>query len=188
MDGDGGVAEHGFGTSGGDAKRLAGFRVDDGILDRPESALDFLVIRFVVGDGGAKLGVPVDESLAAADLVGLEKTEERFSDGSNATWVEREAGPIPIARAAHFAQLAEDAFFIFILPRPDAFDERLATDVASGFLLLFEQPLFNDGLRADSGVIGARQPEGVVALHASPTNHNILNCIVERSVPGEAHL
>ena len=39
------------------------------------------VVDFVVGDGGAELGVPVDQTFASEDLAGLEEVEEGAADG-----------------------------------------------------------------------------------------------------------
>ena len=84
MDGDRGVAEHCLGPRRGDVQRLTADRACNGVPDRPELALDLLVVDLVVGDGGAQVGVPVDQPLAAVDLVVLEEPEERLADGPGA--------------------------------------------------------------------------------------------------------
>ena len=40
-------------------------------------------------------------------------------------------------------------------------DERLAAEVVAGLLLFLEQPLLDDRLGGDAGVVGAGHPEGV---------------------------
>ena len=46
------------------------------------------VIHLVVGDGGLKMRVPVDQALAADDEAVFEKFEKRVADGAgaDATW------------------------------------------------------------------------------------------------------
>src|SRR5205814_5230648 len=131
-------------------------------------------IDLVVGDGGPELRVPVDQALAAEDLAGLEQAEERLADGAGADRVEGEPGAVPVARAAHQAQLVEDAGLVFILPGPDAFDQRLATEVVARLPLLVADALLDDRLGGDAGVVGAGHPEGVVPLHPSPADEDVL--------------
>ena len=178
MDGDGGVAEHRLGPGRGDVQDLGG--VGDRVLDRPEMALDFFVVDLVVGHGGAELGVPVDQPLAAEDLAGLEQVEERPPDGARADRVEREPGAVPVARAAHEPELAQDALLVLVLPGPDPLDERRAAEVVAGLLLFLEQPLLDDRLGGDAGVVGAGHPEAVVALHPPPADQDVLQRVVER--------
>ena len=76
MHGHGRVAEHRLGPGRGDVQDFSGRRAGDRVLDRPEVALGFFVVNLVVGDGGPKLRVPVDQPLAAKNLAGLEQVEE----------------------------------------------------------------------------------------------------------------
>ncbi len=103
MNGDGRVAEHRLGPRGGDMEDFAVRRAGDRVLDRPEMAGDFFVVDLVVGHGGAKLGIPVDQPLAAEDLARLEQVEKRTADGARAKFVEGEPGPLPVAGTAHAA-------------------------------------------------------------------------------------
>ncbi len=178
VDGDGGVAEHGFGAGGGDVEGL--IRAGDGVLDGPEVALDFFVVDLVVGDGGAELGVPVDEALASENLAGLEEVEEGAADGLRADVVEGEAGAGPVARAAHELELAEDAGFVLVFPGPDAFDEGVSAEVVAVLLFFLEDAALDDSLGGDAGVVGAGHPEGVVTLHPSPAGEDVLKGVVER--------
>ncbi len=118
--GHGGVAEHRLGPGGGDVEDLAG--AGDRVLDGPEVPLDLLVIDLIVGHRGAELGVPVDQPLAAENLAGLEQVEERPANRARADLVKREAGAVPVARAAHEPELAEDSLLVLVLPRPDPLD------------------------------------------------------------------
>ena len=50
MDGDGGVAEHGFGAGGGDGHEFV--CAVDGVADVPEAGLYRFMVNLVVGDRG----------------------------------------------------------------------------------------------------------------------------------------
>ena len=180
MNGHGRVAQHGLGPGGGDVEDLAGRRAGDRVLDRPEMAGDFFVIDLVVGHGGAELGVPVDQPLAAKDLARLEQVEKRAADCARAKLVEGEPGPLPVAGTAHQPELAQDPLLVLVFPGPDSLDQGLAAQVVAGLLLLLEQPLFDDGLGGDAGVVGAGHPEDVVALHPPPADQDVLQRVIER--------
>ena len=180
MHGHGRVAEHGLGPGGGDVQDFAARRAGDRILDGPEMAGDLFVIDLVVGHGGAELGVPVDQPLAAKDLARLEQVEKRAAHGARAQLIEGEPGPLPVAGAAHQPELAQDPLLVLVLPGPDALDQRLAAQVVPGFLLFLEQPLLDDRLGGDAGVVGAGHPEDVVALHPPPADQDVLQRVIER--------
>ena len=59
-------------------------------------------------------------------------------------------------------------------------DQGLAAQVVPGFLLFFEQPLLDDGLGGDAGVVGAGHPEDVVTLHPPPADQDVLQRVIER--------
>ncbi len=142
-------------------------------------AIDFFVEDFIVGDGGLQERVPVDEPLAAIDQAVLEHLEERMPDGLRADVIEREANASPVAAGSDRLELADDAFFVGVLPFPDAFDESLAADVVAGEPLFFVHPAFDDRLRGDAGMIGAGHPEGLESLHPLPAGDEILTGAVQ---------
>ena len=93
---------------------------------------------------------------------------------ARAELIEGEPGPLPVAGTAHQPELAQDPLLVFVFPGPDALDQCLAAEVVAGFLLFFEQPLLDDGLGGDAGVVGARHPEDVVTLHPPPADQDVL--------------
>src|SRR5262249_60228968 len=104
-----------------------------------EVARDLLVVDLIVGHGGAELSIPVDQSLASIDLAGLEEVEERPADGPRADLVQGETVPLPVAGAAHQAELGQDPRFVFVLPGPDPLDQCLPAQVVAGGLLFLVQ-------------------------------------------------
>ena len=99
--------------------------------------------------------------------------------GSGAHRVEREARATPVAARAEFAELAEDALLVLILPLPDAFHQFLAAEVVACLAFLLADAPFHHGLGGDAGVVGAGDPQGVEALHAAPADEEILQRVVE---------
>jgi hypothetical protein len=61
---------------------------------------------------------------------------------------------------------------------PHAFGEGVAAQVVAGFAFLPKLTL-DDHLRRDTGVIGARLPQGIVTLHAMVANQRIHDRILE---------
>ena len=50
----------------------------------------------------------------------------------------------------------------------------------TGLLLFLEQPLLDDRLGGDPGVVGAWHPETVISLHPPPADQDILKRVVQR--------
>src|SRR5262245_47849498 len=80
-----------------------------------------------------RLGVPVDQALAAEDVAVAEPVEEGEADSQVVALVHGEAGARPVAGAAELLQLAEDARLVLVLPLPGPAQELLAADLAGRF-------------------------------------------------------
>ena len=154
------------------------------IAEGPEAALDGLGEGLVVGHRRLQLRVPVHQAFAAEDEAVAEHVEERLPHGPAHARIEREARALPVAAAAQFAELAEDALLVLVLPLPDAAHQFLAAEVVARLLLLVAEAALHHGLRGDAGVVGAGHPQGVVALHAPPADQHVLQRVVE----GVAHV
>ncbi len=105
------------------------------VFQVPEVAVDLAHLDLVVGQGGLGGGVPIHEAFAAVDQPVFEQPEERLAHGFGADVVHGEPLAVPVARAAHGLELVGDALLVFILPRLDLFDERLAAGLTFGFEL-----------------------------------------------------
>ena len=175
------IAQHGLRPRGGDrhVRRLAGLRIDHRIPEVPEVALDLFVEHLVVADRRLQERVPVDQPLAAIDQPLAEQVEERAAHRAGADVVQRESGPPPIAAAAHLLQLAQDAALVLFLPLPDPPDQLFAAQVVARQVLLFLQPPLDDRLRGDAGVVRARHPQRLEALHAFHADQDVLQGVVQ---------
>jgi len=177
VDGDGGVAEHGFGAGGGDGKELAG-GADDGVADFPDFADAFVMDDFEVADGGEAAGAPIDHVAAAVDEAVAVEAKEGFEDGAVESGLEGEALEGPIAGGAEADHLLLDDAAAFGFPLPDAALEFLAAEVLAADALVGEFA-FDDELGGDAGVVHAGKPEGVVAAHAVPADEHVYLRVLE---------
>ena len=90
IDGDRGIAEHGFGARGRH-DQLVGRDPVHRIADVPQVALRLFVDHFQIGDGGVAARAPVDHVLAAIDQALFVEADEDLADGAGEARVEREA-------------------------------------------------------------------------------------------------
>ena len=139
-----------------------------------------VTIRAYVGDGGLEVAIPVHEAIAAIDETVPEHGEERPAHRTGADGVHGEALALPVARAAHRLLLADDPSLVLVLPVLDAPDEALAAEIVTCLAFELEEPLLDDRLRRDPGVIGSGLPERVLAHHAMPSDEEVLHHVVHR--------
>jgi hypothetical protein len=179
------IAEHRFGSRGRDGDvcdrhppRL--HRLGQRVFQIPEVAVDQFVLDLVVGQNRLRGRVPVDQPLAAKDQAVAEEVEEVGPNRFGAGLVHREPRPRPVARATHRFELGKDAGLVLILPRLDMADKLRAGKFRPPLALLLEEPLFDDRLRGDPGVVGAGHPEGIETAHPVVTDEDILQRVVER--------
>ena len=175
------VAQHGLRARGGDRERAAA--VGQRVGDVPEEAVFFLALDFQVADRGLDGRVPVDQALAAIDQALVVELHEGLGDHLRQLVVHGEVLAAPVHRVAHAAHLAGDGVAGLLLPFPDLRDEVLAAQVVAAELLLLQLALHHD-LRGDAGVVRARQPQRVGALHAVVARQ----AVHDRLVEGMAHV
>ncbi len=171
---------------------MASSKITAAVLERiaqmPEKAVAFRKLHFRVGNGGFAVRAPVDDALAAIDQAFFIEADKDLADRFGAALVQREALAVPVAGRTKLLELLDNAAAVFLFPLPRALKESLAAD------LLFRQAFLAHGLdnfrlRRDGGVVGARNPQGAVALHSAPADQNILQRFVQRmphmKLPGD---
>ena len=177
VDGNRGIAEHRLRTRRCDDERLR--RALDGVSDVPEVAGLLLILDLRVGKRGRAARAPVDYAVASVDEPLVVEVDEDLLDRLGTALVHREALPAPVAGRAELAELLEDAAAVKLLPVPDAADEALSAEVVARFALVVAQVGFDDYLRGDAGVVGARYPQRGIALHTARADKYILHRFVE---------
>ena len=182
VDGHAGIAQHGFGTGGGDDDIAAA--IAEGIADIPQMAGLFGVLHLGVGQGGQAMGAPVDDAASLIDQALLIQFAESLTDGAGTALVHGETIAAPITGSAHLLLLLHDAAAVFFLPRPDALQELLTAQIMAGQTLCVAQILFHLDLSGNAGVVAAGQPQRLIALHPFVADQDIL----QRAVHGMAHV
>ena len=163
VDGHAGIAQHGFGTGGGDDDIAAA--IAEGIADIPQMAGLFGVLHLGVGQGGQAMGAPVDDAASLVDQAFFIQFAESLPDGTGAALVHGETIAAPITGSAHLLLLLHDAASVFFLPRPDALQELLTAQIMAGQTFCVAQILFHLDLGGNAGVVTAGQPQCLIALH-----------------------
>ena len=175
MNGNGGIAEHGFRARGGDGDELAG-RVaavaEHGIANLPQVALLLLVDDFKIADGGLAARAPVNDVRAAIDKALLVEADEGFPDGDRQVLAHREVFALPIDRVADPLHLFEDGAAVVLLPLPHAREKSFAAHLLAGCAFAHHLA-FDEHLRGDAGVVGARNPEHTISAHSPPANQDV---------------
>ncbi len=177
MHGDGRVAEHGFGTGGGDHD-LAG-AILQRIGEMPVVPVDLALFDFQIGDGGLELWVPVDQPLVAIDQLLPIQGDEHLAHRGRQPFVQGEALATPVARRPQPTKLPDDLAAGRRLPRPDPLDKGFTTQVAAADVAGGGELPLNDHLRGDTGMVGAGQPQGGVAAHPGEPGQHVLQGVVE---------
>ncbi len=95
-------------------------------------------------------------------------------------FVHGEALALPVHGVAQAAHLAGDGAAGLRLPLPDFVDERVAAVVVAGFAFFRGDLALHHHLGGDAGVVGARLPQGVFALHALVADHGVHDGLLER--------
>ncbi len=148
--------------------------VDARIAHRPQLALHVFVLDFLVTQGRLAAGTPVRDVATTVHQPLVVQTDEHLAHGVAHVFVEREVLALPVQRPADALHLSHDVRVRVFLPLPAAFDELLTPQLARVDPLL-AQALLDHLLGCDSGVVGARPPQGFAPDHAVVTHEHVLN-------------
>ena len=195
MNGDRAIAEHGFGPRCGDRDVVAclaqgdvpvlvfldiliGGTAFERVLEMPHMAVDLDVLDLKVGNRGLELRVPVHQALVLIDQPFSVKLDKDLEHGLGQTFIHGEALTRPVTRCAKAFELVDDGAARLVLPRPDMVEELVPGQVATLNLALGKIAL-DHHLGGNSGMVHARLPEHIVALHALAADQDVLKRVVE---------
>ena len=174
---DGGVAEHGLRTCGGDRDRSR--PVGERVLDVVEIAVGVVMHCFFVGERREAMGAPVNHPVSSVDQSLVPEPYEDLAHGIGVGRIERKAGAAPVAGAADNLELLENCVAGTAHELPDSRHECLASQVEA--CLAFGRELFfNDILGRDARMIRSRQPLGGPAAHPLEADQHVLHDVVQR--------
>ena len=144
------------------------------IADRPQRARLITMDVLQVADRGEAARAPVDERLAAVDEAGVPEALEGDADGACRAVVHREALAAPVDAGAEPSMLGPDDVACLVHEPMHPLEISLSPERRARLALLGDDPI-EDELRADAGVVDARQPQGVVAAHAVVADEGVLD-------------
>ena len=175
---DGSVAHQRLRPRRGDLEKRAGF-LRHLVAHDVKFALGGLHDDFLVAQRGLRHRAPVDHALAAVDEpLGVE-FDENFLHLAGIIPVHGEALAVPIARATQALELFDDDAAVFFLPRPDALEKFLASQITARFAFLFAQLPLDHRLCGDAGMVGSRQPEDFASGLPRAAREDVLQGVVE---------
>ena len=168
-------------------QRLRTGRRDDNVLsaigcrvtDFPEMSVFLFRLHFDVRHRGLQLRIPVHETGALVDQALAVQLDEGLPDNARKLFIHREVGALPIHGVTEAAHLLQNRAAGEFLPLEHFLHELFAGEGVGIDSLLFELALNHD-LSRNTGVIGAREPERVVARHAVIAGERIHDGLIER--------
>ncbi|MBA7699272.1 hypothetical protein ES703_107963 [subsurface metagenome] len=136
------------------------------------------VDNLLIGKGGLPFRIPVDKALAAVNQSLFVKAHKGFDDGPGVGLIHGEYLSAPVAGTSQAFELLKNSAAICVSPIPGPLKEFLPPQG------LFIEPLLlqcrNDlGFSSNTGVVGTRQPEGIVTQHSGAADQDILNGVVQ---------
>ena len=177
MNGDGGVAHHGFGPRRRHGDELT-FGAFNGIFDVSQRAFDFFIVDFLIGNHRLRTTRPVAQTRAAINQTALEPIFKNRQHRLDIRLVHGETLALPIVGATQRFHLFDDGGAILVLPTIDALDKCFAAQRFARQVLAAQQRL-NFDLRGDAGVIGAGHHQSRLALHAMEAGQAIVNRVLQ---------
>ncbi len=135
----------------------------------------FAALHFEVGDRRVQRRIPVHQPPVAIDQPLVIEADEHFAHRRRQALVEREPLARPVERGAEPAELLGDRAAGFRAPPPHAGDERLTAEAAPVLVALLSQKPLDNHLGRDPGMVGARLPERIAALHPAPADQHVLD-------------
>eukprot|EP00051_Salpingoeca_urceolata_P021055 m.323674 g.323674 ORF g.323674 m.323674 type:complete len:378 (+) comp19726_c0_seq19:3348-4481(+) len=193
MDGNGNITEQRFRTSCSNDQLLVA--VAELVCKRGENAnlnlfvvardgnkrasLDLKLVDLNVGNGRLELARPVDKLVGAVDESFVVQANKGFLDSSGALRAHGKSLTLPVARSTQAFKLLVNAGTVLVFPLPHFADKLFAAKLVAGNALP-GQPLFNNNLRGNAGVIATRVPQRAFATHAMPAGQGVFNGVCQR--------
>ena len=187
------VGVHGYGRVGGDCFRPSGGDGQERArklhhlhAEVVHEALLFLHGDLLVGQCRERGRTPVHHALAAVNQALLVQINKHLLHAPGILRIHREAGAGPVAGRTERAQLLKNNSAVGLLPFPDLGHQRLAAQVVAVLDLAgLLEGLLDDVLSGDARVIGARQPQDFLAVHARLAGEDVLDGVVQDVAEGQ---
>ena len=172
VNGNGAITQHGFGAGRADLDKFRRI-ICQRIFQIPHMPLFLQHADFQIGDGGVQLRIPVYKALILVDQTFFIQLDKHLFHGIGQPVIHRKALALPVGGGTKTAQLRGDGIAGLFFPFPDFLKEFLAPQLLTFNTFLVQFTLDNH-LRCDTGMVGARLPQRVIAAHTAVTRQNIL--------------
>ena len=179
------VAQHGFGPGGRDHQTCHQFAahplrtLGKRVADVPHEAVFLFVFHFQIAHRALQHRVPVHQTFATVDQALLVQLHKGFGHRFGQLGVHGEVLAAPVHAVAHAAHLRGDGVATLFFPLPHLAHKVFAAQVVAADFLLLQLALHHD-LRGNAGVVGARNPDRVVATHAVVAGERVHDGLVKR--------
>ena len=136
------------------------------------------VDNFLVRECRQCFRIPVHHAQAAIDEAFAVEIDKHLDDALRAHFVHRESRAVPVAGCSQSAQLLENDASMFVSPVPGMAQELLSGEVVLLNAIL-SQPFYHFGFSGNRGMVCARHPASILALHAGSAHKNVLDGVVK---------
>ncbi len=151
---------------------------DNLVAEIVKFAVLFLIYNLLVAEGSLRSRVPVDHSHTTVNQALLVEVDKHVEHTLRAHLVHSERRAAPVARSTEFLQLLKDDAAVLLFPFPSVLEKLITGEV--GLLDAFGgQSCHHLSFRCNRGVVSARHPQGILALHTRAAHKDILNSVVE---------
>ena len=133
---------------------------------------------FLVGESCTAARTPVNNAAPAVNELLLVQAYEHLAHRPRQAVVHSEPLAFPVTRASQALQLFQNRAPVALFPGPHACEELLASQLVAVESFL-GKTAFNHILRRDAGMIGAREPQAVLAAHPVVANQDVLQSVVQ---------
>ena len=149
------------------------------VTDVIHVTLDVLRQNFQIGNRGVEFRVPVYKALITVDQAFLMQLDKRLTHGFVQAFIHCKTFTRPVRRRAQTAQLINNGTARLFFPLPDLFEESLAAQITA-IDPLSRQLTLDDHLGRDTGMVGTRLPQRILAVHAVIAHEDIVQRIIQR--------
>ena len=176
VDAHGRIAQDGLRPGGGDG--YSGVFARHRVGHVVEFGLHLFIDHLIVRQGGFALRIPVDHAHPAVYMALAVEINKHLDHRLGKVGVHGKARTLPVARSAQLFELLQNNTPVFLFPLPGILQKLLTAEVVLVDAFLAQHGHYF-GLGGYGGVVGARHPAGLLALHARPADEHILDGVVE---------
>ena len=165
------VAKHRFGSCR--CNNYTTIAVFKRIFNVIEFSLLLFVLNLQITQRRMTPWTPVDYVLVLVNQALFVELHKNLPNGLGELLIHRKAQARPVATQTQPLYLLNNPIAVFLFPFPNLLDEFFPSQILLLYALA-RQILFDHILRCDTGMVSARHPKDVIALHPLVSHHYVL--------------